>query len=490
MITIGLDAVARATGSSSQVGDLLVTGGVLQDSREVGPGDLFVAIVGERTDGHAHVASALAAGGVGALVTDPARPLADGVDASRLVVVPDTVAALGDLARHSLAELRGAVRPAGERPGVVAVTGSVGKTTTKDLLVDLLTPRGPLVAPPGSLNNEVGLPLTVLRADEATTTLVLEMGADRVGNLEYLTSVAPPDVAIVLAVGRAHLGHFGGIDNVARTKSELVAGLVPTGTAVLNADDHRVAAMASLAPGDVLTFSAAGDPAADLAATDVRADDAGRASFTVRTPSGSAQVRLALVGPHHVANALAATAAGLALGEDLDALAARLAVAGPRSAHRTAVSTLAGDVLLLDDSYNANPDSMRAGLATLEAIAPGRRRVAVLGHMLELGEESAAEHAGLAEVLLARGIEAVVVVGEEAAPLAAAARDAGIQVDDLTGSTPEVIAARVREVAHPGDAVLLKGSRGSGVWEVADLLTSTDGLASAPDAPGDEKMRP
>ncbi|MGC5616120.1 UDP-N-acetylmuramoyl-tripeptide--D-alanyl-D-alanine ligase [Georgenia sp. Z1491] len=485
MITLSLTEIARATGSASAVDDVDVTGGAQQDSRVVGPGDLFVAIAGERTDGHAHVAAALAAGGVGALVTDPARPVADGVDPARLVVVPDTVDALGDLARHSLAALRSS-----GRPGVVAVTGSVGKTTTKDLLVDLLQPRGPLVAPPGSLNNEVGLPLTVLRADEATTTLVLEMGADRVGNLTYLTSVAPPDVSVVLAVGRAHLGHFGGIDNVARTKAELVSGLAPGGTAVLNADDERVAAMARLAPGEVLTFSASGATGADVVATDVRSDDAGHAVFTLRTDRGSAEVVLALVGPHHVANALAATAAGLALGEDLAELAARLRVAGPRSAHRTAVSTLDGDVLLLDDSYNANPDSMRAGLATLSAIAPGRRRVAVLGHMLELGEESAAEHAGLAPELAAHGIEAVVVVGAEAAPLADAARDAGIQVDDLTGASPDAIAGRVREITRPGDAVLLKGSRGSGVWEVADLLTPGGGRASAPEAARDEKMRP
>lgn len=484
MITLSLAEIAAATHARPGAGGHAVTGSVVQDSRLVGPGDLFVAIAGERTDGHAHVAASLAAGAAGALVTDPTRPLADGAAEDRLVVVRDTVAALGDLARHTLAQLRRS-----GAPGVVAVTGSVGKTTTKDLLVDLLSPRGPLVAPPGSLNNEVGLPLTVLRADPSTTTLVLEMGADRVGNLEYLTSVAPPDVSVVLAVGRAHLGHFGGIENVARTKSELVSGLVPGGTAVLNHDDERVAAMAPLAPGPVLTFSASGDTAADLVATGVRADAEGHASFTLHTPGGRADVRLALVGPHHVSNALAAVGASLAAGADLDDLAARLAVAGPRSAHRTAVSVLPGDVLLLDDSYNANPDSMRAGLATLATIAPDRRRVAVLGHMLELGAESAAEHAGLAPVLTQHGIGSVIVVGREAAPLADAARDAGIKVEDLTNRPPDVIADAVRALVGPGDAVLLKGSRGSGVWEVADLLTSGTGGGAGTTGPVGEKMQ-
>ena len=483
MITLSLTEIAGSMHATSSPADVPVTGGVVQDSRQVGQGDLFVAIAGERTDGHRHVAAALAAGAAGALVQDPSVPVADGVDPTRLVVVDDTVAALGDLARHSLALLRER-----RRTDVVAVTGSVGKTTTKDLLIDVLSGRGGLVAPPGSLNNEVGLPLTVLRADERTATLVLEMGADRVGNLTYLTSVAPPDVAIVLAVGRAHLGHFGGIENVARTKSELVTGLRPGGVAVLNLDDHRVAAMAPLAPGRVLTFSAAGDTSADLYASDVSVDAAGRAAFTMHAPGEQAEVSLALVGRHHVSNALAATAAALALGEPLADVARALATAGPRSAHRTAVSELPGDVLLLDDSYNANPDSMRAGLAALVAISPGRRRLAVLGQMLELGEDSAAEHAGLVPDLLAQQVEEIVVVGEEAAPLAAAAQEAGIRAHDLTGRSAGHIADAVRALLRPGDALLLKGSRGSGVWEVADLLTSDTSAASQTGGPGDGMM--
>ncbi|MGO1562004.1 UDP-N-acetylmuramoylalanyl-D-glutamyl-2,6-diaminopimelate--D-alanyl-D-alanine ligase [Actinomycetales bacterium JB111] len=483
MITLSLTEIAGSTHASSSPADVPVTGNVVQDSRLVGAGDLFVAIAGERTDGHRHVAAALAAGAAGALVQDASVPVADGADPSRLVVVPDTVAALGDLARHSLAALRDR-----RRTDVVAVTGSVGKTTTKDLLIDMLSARGELVAPPGSLNNEVGLPLTVLRAGEQTATLVLEMGADRVGNLTYLTSVAPPDVAIVLAVGRAHLGHFGGIDNVARTKSELVTGLRESGVAVLNLDDPRVAAMASLAPGRVLTFSASGDESADLYATGVDLDAAGRASFTLHAPGGRAEVSLALVGRHHVANALAAAGAALALGEDVDAVATALATAGPRSEHRTAVTELSGDVLLLDDSYNANPDSMRAGLAALESIAPRRRRLAVLGQMLELGDDSAAEHAGLVPELLDRQVVEIVVVGEEAAPLAAAAADAGIRTHDLTGRPAAEIADAVRALLVPGDALLLKGSKGSGVWEVADLLTSDTAATSLPGTPGDGMM--
>ena len=282
MITMTLAEVAAVTGGhlAAEAEDVVVDGDVVTDSRAAGPGSLFAAFAGEHVDGHDYVAAALGAGAAGALVSDT-RALG-GLDPARLVVVDDVAAALGALARHVLAALR-ARRGPDDPLRVVAVTGSVGKTTTKDLLARLLEPLGERIAPPGSFNNEIGLPLTVLRARETTRTLVLEMGADHVGNIAYLTSVAPPDVAVVLVVGRAHLGEFGGIDNVARAKSELVTGLLPTGTAVLNADDARVAAMAAARAGPgACTFGRAGG--ADVRAEDVTLDDAGRAAFTPRRP--------------------------------------------------------------------------------------------------------------------------------------------------------------------------------------------------------------
>ena len=475
MITMTLAQVAAVTeGELAGDGRTPVTGEVVTDSRAVGPGTLFAAFDGEHVDGHDFVAAALDAGAAGALVTRAVH----GADPERTVLVDDVAAALGRLARHVLAELR-ARRTADEPLRVVAVTGSVGKTTTKDLLARLLAPLGEHIAPPGSFNNEIGLPLTVLRATGTTRTLVLEMGADHVGNLEYLTSVAPPDVAVVLAVGRAHLGEFGGIENVARAKSELVAGLAPGGTAVLNADDARVAAMASLAPGRVLTFGRSAG--ADVRAEDVRLDDAGRAAFRLHAPHGSADVRLALVGEHHVTNALAAAAVALDLGVPAETVVDVLAGAGAASPHRMDVRDRADGVRVVDDSYNANPDSVRAGLRALVGLAAGRRSVAVLGEMLELGEYSAAEHRAVGADAADLGVDLVVAVGEGTAPLADGAR-----VADGDGTAvlhvPDVDAARtlLDERLRPGDVVLLKGSNGSGIWRLADaLLEGTTGRAAS-----------
>ncbi|PFG38407.1 UDP-N-acetylmuramoyl-tripeptide--D-alanyl-D-alanine ligase [Georgenia soli] len=484
MIEMTLAQVAAVTGGElAGEEDVPVTGDVVTDSRAVAPGALFAAFVGEHVDGHDFVVGALEAGAAGALVSRPVP----GADAARTVLVDDVAAALGRLARHVLAELR-ARRGAEDPLQVVAVTGSVGKTTTKDLLARLLAPLGERIAPPGSLNNEIGLPLTVLRATGTTRTLVLEMGADHVGNLEYLTSVAPPDVAVVLAVGRAHLGEFGGIENVARAKSELVAGLAPGGTAVLNADDARVAAMASLAPAKVVRFGRS--DGADVRAEDVRVDDAGRAAFRLVTPQVSLDVRLALVGEHHVTNALAAASVALELGVAPETVADVLAGAGAASPHRMDVRDRADGVRVVDDSYNANPDSVRAGLRALVGLADGRRSVAVLGEMLELGEYSDAEHRAVGADAVRLGVDVVVAVGEGTTALAAGAREAA---DGAPGGSadraghevvqvPDVDAARTlldQRLRH-GDVVLLKGSNGSGIWRLADaLLEGTTGRTAS-----------
>lgn len=461
-----LDEVAAVTGGHRPAADpaVSVDGPVVTDSHESAPGALFVAFAGEHVDGHRFVAPVLAAGAAAALVTDLDQVLAAGADPARLVVVDDVAAALGDLARHHLAGLR-AARTTGDLLRVVAVTGSYGKTTTKDLLARLLAPLGGVVAPPGSFNNEIGLPLTVLRATGETRVLVLEMGADHVGNLTYLTSVAPPDVAVVLAVGRAHVGEFGGIENVARAKSELVSGLLPGGTAVLNADDHRVAAMAGLAPGVVVTFGR--DAGADVRATDITVDETGRARFTLVVAGARHDVALALVGEHQVSNALAAAAVALECGIGAGTVAAALAEAGAASPHRMAVTDRPDGVRVVDDAYNANPDSMRAGLRALVALAGSRRTVAVLGEMLELGTDSATEHAGVGVDAVALGVDVVVAVGAGTAPLADAARAAGgevVQAADLDA------AARHLTGLRPGDVVLLKGSHGTNLWRLAQSL--------------------
>ncbi|WP_264031520.1 UDP-N-acetylmuramoyl-tripeptide--D-alanyl-D-alanine ligase [Cellulosimicrobium sp. SH8] len=478
MIELTAAQVAAATGGRlSADPEVRVGGPVVVDSRRVAPGSLFVALPGEHVDGHDYAAGAVAAG---ATLVLAAREL----DVP-CVVVDDVQTALGELARHVLATLRerGDVR-------VVAVTGSVGKTTTKDLLGQLLRPEGETVVPRGSFNNEIGLPLTVLEADASTRFLVLEMGASGVGHLTYLTRIAPPDVSVVLVVGSAHLGEFGGIEAVARAKAEIVTGLAPGGVAVLNADDLRVAAMADAAPGEVVTFGTI--PASDVRAEDLGIDRTGRASFTLRVRPGAAgdarpteethaRVTLGLVGEHHVTNALAAATAALRLGVALPDVAARLSDARALSPHRMQVTERPDGVTVIDDSYNANPDSMRAALKALAVMAGrDRRSVAVLGEMLELGEDSRVAHDDLGRLVVRLNVKLLVVVGEGAGGIHDGATQEGSWGDE-TRFVPDVEAASalLRDELREGDVVLVKASNGSGLWRLGDELA-----AAGADTPG------
>ncbi|HIZ38155.1 MAG TPA: UDP-N-acetylmuramoyl-tripeptide--D-alanyl-D-alanine ligase [Candidatus Ruania gallistercoris] len=462
MIALDLTEIASAVGAPLPAAgpDVpVLTGPVVVDSRQAEPGSLFAAIDGAHVDGHDFLEAAAANGARAALVTRPVP----GAPIPTLLV-PDVPAALGDLAREVLARLR-------ERTGirVVAITGSVGKTTTKDLLAQLLAGCGEVIAPVGSFNNEIGLPLTVLRAEESTRVLVLEMGADAPGNLTYLTAIAPPDVAVVLMVGRAHLGGFGSLENVATAKAELVQGLTADGIAVLNADDPRVAAMAAVAAGrDVLEFGTGA--AAQVRAEEVRTDASGRLELTLVAPQGSAPVRTALVGRHQVSNVLAAAATALALGMSVTEVAAAAADARVLSPHRMQVSRT-GAVTVVDDSYNANPDSMRAALRALPLVAAGRRSVAVLGEMLELGATSAAEHAEIGAECARTGVQVVVTVGAGAEPIAEGARAAGADSVHSTANLEEaeqLLATLITE----GDVVLVKSSNGAGLMRLAERLAA------------------
>jgi UDP-N-acetylmuramoyl-tripeptide--D-alanyl-D-alanine ligase len=464
---------------------LMVHGPVVIDSRQAEQGSLFVALPGENVDGHDYAAAAVDAG---AALVLAARPVAgaDGTDLPS-VVVDDVEVALGRLAREVLLRLRTDDETGATRLSVVGVTGSVGKTTTKDLLSQILTPSGPTIAPVASFNNEIGLPLTVLRADESTRFLVLEMGASGIGHLTYLTSIAPPDISAVLVVGSAHLGEFGGIEAVARAKSEIVSGLAPGGVAVLNADDQRVSAMAALAPGDVTTFG--GTAGADVRATGIRVDRAGRASFTLTAGGRSADVSLRLVGEHHVNNALAAAAVALRLGLSLDEVAERLSGAGPLSPHRMHVVDRPDGVTVIDDSYNANPDSMRAALKTLAVVAGrDRRSVAVLGEMLELGEDHRSAHEAIGLMVVRLNVGLTVVVGAGAQPIADGALREGSWGDEVAMVDDVDTAARfLAEELRAGDVVLVKSSYGAGLWRLGDILTADDagsgtGAGAQPDA--------
>ncbi|AYD89591.1 UDP-N-acetylmuramoyl-tripeptide--D-alanyl-D-alanine ligase [Actinomyces sp. 2119] len=461
-----LAQAAAVVGGSLLGPDAVVDGPVVTDSRQARPGSLFVAVRGERTDGHAHLASALERGAVGALVSSPEA----GADLPLgLVVVPDTVEALGALARAHLEHLRSAALARGSRLDVVAMTGSVGKTTTKDLTRQVLAACGPTVAPRASFNNEIGLPLTVLEADEATRYLVLEMGASGPGHIDYLTGVAPLDAAAVLMVGHAHMGGFGSIEGVAQAKAEILSGLLPGGTALLNVDDQRAAAMVTSAPGPVLTFSASGGRA-DLRASDVVVGQGARASFTLSLPglAEPRRVHLAVPGAHNVSNALAAAGLALAAGAAPEVVADQLGQVEIESPHRMDVAVLGGDLLLIDDSYNANIDSMTAALAALPALAGQRRRVVVVSEMLELGGASVADHARTGLLAAQAGANLLVGIGAGTEPALESARAEGVEAVGLADAQEAV--TRSSTLLRDGDAVLIKGSHGSGAWRLADHL--------------------
>lgn len=446
MIPLSLSEVAEIVGGKA-VGDtsVTVTAPAVLDSRQAEPGGLFVAFAGEHADGHDYAEQAGRAGAVAVLGSRP-TPLPT-------VVVEDVRAALQMLAAHVVARLS-------EGLTVVGVTGSQGKTGTKDLLAAVLSGAGPTVATVGSLNNELGVPLTMLRAQAATRFLVLEMGARHVGDIAELTGLVAPDIAVVLNVGVAHVGEFGSRAAIARTKGELVQGLAPGGTAVLNADDPGVVAMRALTEGPVVTFGRSAR--ADVRALGLTLDRLGRPSCTLRTIVASAHVTLPLVGAHQALNASAAAAAAVAAGVPLDLAAAGLATAS-LSPWRMEPREIACGATLLNDSYNANPDSTRAALDALAAIEGGRR-IAVLGEMLELGDDSEAEHRAVGAYAAARA-DVVAAVGEAARPIA---DGAGEQTMVLADNDAAVDWLRAHIAA--GDVVLVKASRGARLDEVAAAL--------------------
>ena len=463
MIPMSLRDVAVHTGGSlhpdvPSTGALLVDGPVVTDSRQSGPGSLYVARVGEHADGHAFVGDARSAGAVAALTSRP-------VDGMPAVVVDDVEQAFGRLARAVLAR----------RPGlpVVAVTGSSGKTSTKDLLAQVLATAGETVAPVDSLNGEVGVPLTVCRLTESTAFLVLEMGARGLGHLRYLTSIARPTVSVVLNVGSAHVGEFGSRENIGLAKGELVEALDADGVAILNADDPVVAAMSARTTARVVTVGLG--EGTQVRAVDVALDGLGRASFSVNGFGARLPVQLQVSGAHQVGNALAVLAAAVECGLSPEDAATALSAARPVSRWRMEITERPDGVTVINDAYNANPDSMRAALRALTSIAggtgPGRRTWAVLGEMLELGPDSTAEHESLGRAVVDLGVSRLLVVGEGARPVvdgAARAADARwvADADTAYGLLDEELA--------PGDVVLLKSSRDAGLRWLGDRLAGRE----------------
>lgn len=489
MIALTLADVLVATrgqwhpGSTDDPVDVVVSGQVRIDSRLCAPGDLFVALPGEHVDGHDYAAAAHRAGAV-AVVS--ARP----IESVPCVVVVDPVTALRELAAAVLAELPDLV--------VVGITGSSGKTSTKDLIAELLGRWGPTVAPIGSYNNDLGVPLTVLSVDEQTRYLVLEMGSRGLGHIRRLTEYARPTIGVVLNIGSAHIGEFGTPETVALAKSELVAALPDAadgGVAILNADDPTCEFLAGRTRAQVWTFGSA--PSADVRYDSVDSDD-GRPRFGLTAGGHRVEVHMQLLGVHHAANAAAATAVALATeagwkrpvmieaaatGARLAELAQGLAAARPRSRWRLELGERADGVSIVNDSYNANPESMRVALDALLAVAGGTRRTwAVLGAMGELGGQGSAEHESLGAEVKKRGIDRLVAVGPDAIGIyaGAAAEPADekryVHVPDMS-----VALDLLRSELRAGDVVLVKASRSVGLDRLAaELLAQSPSGGATP----------
>ncbi len=464
MIPLSIAQITEITGGlADHVPDpaAVVTGPVVIDSRQVSAGALFAALPGEHADGHDFAIDAMAAGAAVVLASRPT-----GVPA---VIVGDVPGALARLARAVVDRLPGLT--------IAGITGSVGKTTTKDLAAQLVGALGPAVWPRASFNNEIGHPLTVLGVQPGTRYLLTELSARGPGHIAALCAVAPPRLGVVLRVGNAHAGEFGGIEQVAAAKAELVQALPADGAALLNADDPLVAAMAGRTAARVVTFGMSAG--SDVRATRIRLDHLCRPAFRLTMPAGSADVRLRLNGEHNVVNALAAAALAGELGMPVEVIADALCTAVAQSRWRMEVTERGDGVIVVNDAYNASPEAMAAALRATAVIAAGRRAFAVLGRMAELGPRSAEFHEQAGVIAARTGLAGIIAVGDEAAPILAGAKSE-------PGSSPELLAvpdipaalAAITERLRPGDVVLVKASRAAGLQEIALALLAGQEAAS------------
>jgi UDP-N-acetylmuramoyl-tripeptide--D-alanyl-D-alanine ligase len=456
MIPMTLAEVAGVVGGRLADGDPdIVVTVAASDDRDCVPGTLFAAIAGERVDGHDYIDSARERGAVAALTTRPVG--------SPAIIVDDVVAALGALASYVIQRLPGTL--------VLGLTGSSGKTTTKDLLAAILAPHGETVAPRGSFNSEVGLPLTVLSCTTRTKYLVLEMGMRGREHIHYLCRIAHPRIAGVINVGSAHMELLGSREAIAEAKGEIIDDLPADGTAILHADNPLVMAQAGRTSAPIITFGEAAD--ATVRASDVTLDALARPRFTLHWQGDAVPVQLTLSGEHQVANALAATSFALAAGIALADIVAVLETYVPASKWRMEVTERPDGVTVINDAYNANPESMRAALKALVAIGreQGRRTWAVLGEMREIGDASVEEHDSIGRLAVRLDVSKLVAVGEGARPVHLGAAHEGSWGEESTW-VPDVDAAiaLLQEQVRPGDVVLVKASRSIGLERVAEAL--------------------
>jgi UDP-N-acetylmuramoyl-tripeptide--D-alanyl-D-alanine ligase len=436
MIAMLASQIAHVVGGTLVGEDVLVTAGASLKSSEVEPGGIFLAIRGEKVDGHDFVGDAFSHGALLAITTH-AVP-------QRHILVQDVTTALTSLARFIRSELKDLK--------VIGITGSQGKTTTKDLLRHMLTQHGQTVAPSGNYNNELGVPLTLLACSSETKYAVIEMGARHSGDIAHLASIAQPDIAVVLRVGMAHVGEFGSIETIAKTKSELISSLSDSGIAILGQYDPFTKAMKSLHSGRTLTFGSGHSD--DVRATEVELRE-GRPHFDLVTPDGRAAVGLRIVGEHQIANALACAAVGTALGFSIDSIATALSTALIESKWRMEIREFS-EVLLINDSYNASPDAVEAALRTLILFAQerGGRAWAFLGKMAELGESSVVAHQQVGTLAYQMGIDHLVCIdAPDYQPAEQSEGQTNLHLCDRNG------ARAIAEQIEPGDVILVKASR-------------------------------
>ncbi|MEZ2388729.1 UDP-N-acetylmuramoyl-tripeptide--D-alanyl-D-alanine ligase [bacterium RCC_150] len=471
MIALTAAEIALITNGRLAADPDIVPVSVVTDSREATAGSLYVAKPGENADGHAFVGAAFAGGAVLAL-TEREVSNEDGTPYPA-VIVDDAVLAMGALAAETVRRIRAVRESQGEPFTVIGITGSAGKTTTKDLLAGILSRSGATVAPQGSYNGEVGVPLTVFGADTGTRYLVIEMGATGIGHIKYLADMVRPDIGVVLCVGTAHAGEFGGVENIAKAKGELVEALAENGTAVINLDDPRVAAMAARTRAQLLGTSASGALGSVVEARNAGVNADGNPVFDLVLPDGgpSHEVRSKLIGAHHTTNLLAAAAAAFAAGIPAGEIASSLSAQLPASRWRMERTERADGVTIINDAYNANPESMRAALRTLADLGQGRRTWAVLGAMLELGEDSIREHTAVGTQVVRLNISRLVVVGREARALYISAIQEGSWGNECSfAETADEAYELLQAELEPGDLVLFKSSNGVGLRHLGDRI--------------------
>jgi UDP-N-acetylmuramoyl-tripeptide--D-alanyl-D-alanine ligase len=465
MIPMTIEEIAKAISAEIKNLDssLKVTGKIVIDSRKVSKGDLFVAINGAKVNGHDFCDVAINQGAVAVVAAKeisgiPTLLVSNGNFTSQDVDQP-TVIALGKLANYLLTKLPNLWK--------VAVTGSSGKTTTKDLLADLGRLIGPTVAPKGSFNNEIGLPQTVLECDENTRVLILEMGARRVGNIKHLCEIAKPDTSILLNIGTAHAEIFTSVEKILETKSEIIQCLSTADVAILNHEDVTFPRQKTNA--QIVSFGLSGS---DVSAKNVILNEKAQAQYDLEYLGKTSQVKLKIVGSHQVSNSLAAAAAFLKKGIDIDLVAKTLSNSVAQSKWRMQIEVNKKNVTVINDAYNANPESMKSAIRTLKQIGAGKNTYAILGEMLELGELSISQHQEVAKLVQKLEIQNTIVIGSGAKSIYDFLSQNGYQgklhyVENVEGAI-----AKAKEMMQPSDVVLVKASRSIGLERVANAIVS------------------